>query len=50
LANEYCAEEKPVFREAFPEHFVACHAVDPSKIEIDDRWKKYQKEVMKKSK
>jgi oligopeptide/dipeptide ABC transporter ATP-binding protein len=49
LANDFCANEQPEFREAFPDHFVACHAVDPKNVEIDDRWRDYQKEVMTQS-
>lgn len=49
LADTICAEQQPEWREVIPEHFVACHATDPSKIDGNQAWKsRYEKEVVAK--
>ncbi|HKJ28141.1 MAG TPA: oligopeptide/dipeptide ABC transporter ATP-binding protein [Anaerolineales bacterium] len=47
IADTFCAEEQPEWREVLPGHFVACHATDPSKIDKNAVWQeKYEKEVV----
>lgn len=47
LADTLCAEQQPEWREVFPGHYVACHAVDPSKKDLNPAWQeKYKKEVV----
>jgi oligopeptide/dipeptide ABC transporter ATP-binding protein len=47
IADAFCADEQPEWRQVVPDHWVACHATDPSKKDLNPKWQeKYEKEVV----
>lgn len=47
IADSICAEQQPEWLQVKPDHFIACHAFDPSKNGENQKWKEiYAKEVV----